>query len=394
MQLYHELKPRFGYGVTGNSSVPPYTTSGPLSRNPYIFGSVPGIGFLPQLVQNPDLGWEKTAQWNAGVDFSILKRRISGAIEVYKSVTSDLLYLKSINPVSGYVQKYENIGKTQNSGLEISLTTINIDRKDFRWTTDINFSTNKEQILELLNGKQDILAQRLFIGQPGSVFYHYNNAGIWQNTKEDLDEMAKFNANGHRFYPGMIKVIDQNGDYRINASDYVIRGSNRPKWVGGLTTTFKYKNLSLSSFMYTRVGQTYFGGYPGLFGRRETNTWSWTNPAGRWPLPITNAQVDNFTPAMQFNNGSFVIVRNISLTYDMPSTLINRAGIKNLQLNVQVLNPFIFGGDLVKWGLNPDDETSWDVPSQANSNNTSPLGGANNNTILPQSFVIGLRVGL
>lgn len=400
-----EIKPRLGYGVTGNSSVQPYVTTGPLSRNGYVFGATPGVGYLPQLVQNPDLGWEKTAQWNVGIDFSLLKRRLSGSVELYRAKTTDLLFQRSLPAVSGYVQKWVNIGATQNKGLEITLSSVNIDKGNFRWSTDINFTTNKEQILELTNGKQDILASNLFIGQPVSgVFYQYANAGIWQNTKEDLAEIAKFNANGHRFYPGMIRVVDQPtvdtngdgipdaGDYKINASDYVIRGSTRPKWSGGITNAFRYKNLTLSSFIYARIGQKYFGGYPGLFGRGETDNWSWTNPNGRWPLLITGAQVDNYTPAMQYNDASFVTVRNISLTYDMPQKLIRRASIKNLQLNVQVLNPFIFGGDIVKWGINPDDDTNWD--SQSSSGNTAaPLGGTNNNTILPQSWVFGLRLG-
>src|SRR5690606_18632706 len=106
------------------------------------------------------------------------------------------------------------------------------------------------------------------------------------------------------------------------------------------------------------------------------------------------AQHDNFTPAMQFNSGSFIAVRNISLVYDVPVKLLNRVSVNNLQLNVQVLNPFIFGGDIVKLGLNPDDDTNWDVASQPNSNTTAPLGGANNNTILHQAFVFGLRLGL
>ncbi|TDH23538.1 TonB-dependent receptor [Segetibacter sp. 3557_3] len=393
----NEIKPRFGYGVTGNSSVNPYTTSGPLSRNPYIFGTLPGIGYLPQLVQNPDLGWEKTAQWNLGVDFSILKRRISGALEYYQATTTDLLFQRTLPGVSGYVQKFVNIGQTRNKGVEVTLTTRNIDNRDFSWTTDLNFAANTEEIVELTNGKQDILSERLFIGQPTRVFYHYANAGIWQNTKEDLDEMAKFNAapGNHRFYPGTIKIVDQNGDYRINAEDYVIRGSNRPRWTGGITNTFRYKDLQLSSFVYARIGQTYFGGYPGLFSRNEADRWSWNNPGGSWPMVIAGPSVvDNFSPAMQFNSGSFVVVRNISLSYDFPDKLINRATIKNLQLNVQVLNPFIFGGAAVKAGINPDDETNWDAVSQANSNNTSPLGGANNNTILPQSIVFGVRLGL
>lgn len=393
----NEFKPRIGYGVTGNSSVPPYNTSGPLSRNPYVFGSSPAIGYLPQLARNPGLGWEKTAQWNAGIDFSLLDSRVSGAVEVYTANTSDLLLIRSLNPISGYAEKYENVGKTKNHGLEITLSTVNVSIKNFSWTTDINYASNKEEIVELLNGKQDILASRLFIGQPINVFYHYDNAGIWQDTKEDLAEITKFNANGHKFYPGTIKVKDQNGDYRINADDYVVRGSSRPKFSGGITNTFKYRNWTLSCFAYARIGQKYFGGYPNSYGgnlpngRVENDVWSFSNKGGKWPIAINGAQVDNYTPAMQFNDGSFVSIRNISLTYDMPAAWLSRISMKTLQLNAQVLNPFIFGGEVVKWGINPDDDTNWESASQANSNFTSPLGGTNNNTILQQSLVFGLR---
>ncbi len=390
----NELKPRIGYGVTGNSSVDPYSTSGPLSRNPYVFGSVPAIGYLPQLVRNPLLGWEKTAQVNFGVDFSIIGNRISGSLEYYESNTSDLILRKDLPAVSGYVQKLENIGKTRNRGFEITLTTLNIEKGDFSWTTDLNWAANREEIVELLNGKEDMLAQRWFIGEPIDVYYQYENDGIWQNTAEDLEEMAKFNANGHRFYPGTIKVVDQNDDYKISADDQVIRGSNRPDWTGGITNTFRYKNWTLSSFIYARVGQTYFGGYPNSYGgvwpngRVENDVWSWDNPGGRWPMPNLGS-VENITAAMQYHDGSFGVVRNISLTYTVPSAWLQRISLKELNLNVQVLNPFIFGGDIVKMGLNPDDETNWDRASS----NTNPLGGTNNNTILPQSIVFGVRAG-
>jgi hypothetical protein len=148
-----ELKPRIGYGVVGNSSVQPYTTSGPLSRNPYAFGSSAAIGYLPQLVQNSLLKWEETAQTNFGVDFSLLKNRISGSIEYYQQNTSDLIFPKTLPAVSGYVQKFENVGKTKNSGIEITLSANIIQKKDFSWSTDINWSNNKEEIVELINGK-------------------------------------------------------------------------------------------------------------------------------------------------------------------------------------------------------------------------------------------------
>jgi TonB-linked SusC/RagA family outer membrane protein len=396
-----EFKLRYGFGVTGNSSVNPYSTSGPLSKNPYVFGSTAAIGYLPQIVPNPLLTWEKTAQSNLGLDFRFLNSRVSGTFELYQSNTSDLLLDKTLPAVSGFVSKVQNIGKTQNRGIEISLSTINIRKNDFRWSTDFSFYANKEKIVELLskdaNGKPlDILANRWFIGYPTQVYYNYQNAGIWQNTPEDLAEMALFNANGHKFYPGTIKVVDQltvdtnadgikdAGDHKITGDDMVILGTNRPKWSGGFTNTVSYKDLELSFFVYARIGQMYFGGYPG--NRVENNIWSWTNPKGRWPMP-NGGNVENTAAAMNFNDGSYVAVRNISLTYSLPARLLQITTLKNLQLSFQVVNPFLFGGDVVKMGINPEDNTNWDVVST----NTFPLGGMNNNNILVQSFVFGLK---
>ena len=389
-----ELKPRFGWGITGNSSVPPYTTSGPLSRNNYAWGSNPAVGYLPQLVQNPLLKWERTSQTNFGLDFMVFGNRLSGSIEYYEQTTTDLLFLKTIPAVVGYVQKYENIGETKNRGWEITLSGVPVQRKNFSWTVDVNWSNNKEEIVELIFGKQDMVANGWFIGQPIQIFRQYDNAGIWSNTSKDLEEMAKFNANGHQFYPGTIRVVDQNGDYRIDGQDLVIRGTPRPDWQGGITNTFNYKNWSLSAFVYFRWGQTYFGGYPNSYGgsnpngRVENDVWSWDNPGGKWPMP-NFGNVQNITAAMQYNDGSFGVVRNISLSYSFPGKLINKIALKNLVLNFQVLNPFIFGGEVVQWGINPDDDTNWSIASS----NTNPLGGTNNNTILPQSFVFGLRAG-
>jgi hypothetical protein len=184
------------------------------------------------------------------------------------------------------------------------------------------------------------------------------------------------------------------GDYRITGDDYIILGTNRPKWTGGLTNMLRYKNLELICFVYARIGQMYFGGYPNSYGgvypngRVENDVWSWTNPNGRWPMPNLG-NVENLSPAMNFNDGSFVTVRNISLSYTLPERLLNKIPVKRLTVTGQVINPFIFGGDVLKMGLNPEDNTNWDVVSS----NLGPLGGMNNNTILVQSFVVGLKVG-
>jgi hypothetical protein len=360
-----------------------------------VFGSSAAIGYLPQLVKNPLLKWERTAQLNVGLDFTVLKGRISGTFEYYIQNTSDLIFRKTLPAVSGYVEKFENVGKTRNSGVEINISTIPYKRGDFTWNLDLNWSRNKEEIVELINGKQDMIANGLFIGQPTQIFRQYDNAGIWGSSTKDLEEMAKFNANGTLFRPGTIRVVDQNGDYKIDASDFVILGTPRPKWTGGITNTFTYKNWSLNSFMYFRWGQTYFGGYPNSYGganpngRVENDVWGWNNQGGRWPMP-NFGNVTNTTSAMQYNDGSFWVIRNISLSYQVPKKWIQKATLKDVTLNFQVINPFIFGPEVVKWGINPDDDTNWSIASS----NTNPLGGVNSNTMLPQSWVFGIRVGL
>ena len=390
----NELKLRIGYGITGNSSVNPYQWSGPLSTNPYLFGSTAAIGYLPQLVGNPDLKWEKTSQTNLGLDFNLFSNRLSGSIELYTQSTNDLLLPKSLPAVTGYVSKFQNVGKTKNKGIEITVSGTPIQTKDFNWTVDVNWSKNEEKIVELVNGKQDMIASGWFIGQALQIYRQYDNAGIWGGDTKELAEMAKFNANGHRFYPGTTRAVDQNGDYKIDGNDLVIRGTPRPDWSGGVTNTFSYKSWTLNSFIYFRWGQTYFGGYPNSYGgtfpngRVENNVWSWTNQGAKWPMPNTG-NVENITGALQYNDGSFGVVRNISVSYNLPKRFLQKFAIKNLTLNAQVLNPFIFGPGVVKWGINPDDDTNWSIAST----NTNPLGGANSNTILPQSWVFGVRAG-
>lgn len=388
-----ELKPRIGWGITGNSAVNPYVWSGPLSRNPYTYGSVAGIGYLPQLAQNPNLTWESTTQTNIGLDFGLFNGRLSGSFEWYSQNTEDLLFEKSLPAVTGYVTKWDNIGKTKNSGVELTLFATPYRKGDFSWNVDLNWSRNKEEIVELLNGKTDMVGNRLFIGQPISVYYGIQNNGIWGSSTKDIDDMAAFNANGTKFVPGTVRVVDVNGDFKIGAEDDVVLGSITPKWTGGITNTLNYKGWSFSFFVYFRWGQTQFGALPvnsfgGSYsnGRVENDVWTWDNPSGYWPIPIINNTITNHTRARQFNDGSFGVVRNISLSYNIPKTVLNKFSMKDLTLNFQVTNPFIFGPG-VKWGINPDDETNWSIISTS----TNPLGGTNNNTILPQSFVFGLR---
>jgi TonB-dependent starch-binding outer membrane protein SusC len=403
INVISDLKLRLGYGVTGNSGVGSYTTMGPLTQYNYVFGTSAAIGYIPYMMANPALGWEKTAQWNAGIDFGVLKNRISGTVEYYQSNTRDILMTRDIPVVTGYSSIWYNIGKMKNTGIEISLSTINIDRRGFRWVTDLNWSANKEQIVELVNGKQDMKSNGWFIGHPLQVFRNYKVDGLWQDTPEDQAEIAKWLTNGYTFTPGQYKPVEQGTpDYKLTDDDMVILGSNRPKWVAGMTNTFSYKNFELSCFVYARIGQYYFsslqpggstgGSFVGYVRHMDISRfWSPDNTDAVWPRLTTAAKqsVTAVNQAKYINDGSFVAVRNISLAYNFPTKILSRISIRNLQLYTQVLNPFLFGGAVVKAGINPDDTNGWTSVNSVGD----PTGGANNNTMIIRSMVLGLRVG-
>lgn len=400
----NSLKVRVGYGETGNASVSPYSTTGPLSRYNYVFGTQAAISFLPYNMQNPNLTWERTAQTNIGVDFGVLKNRITGTVEIYESNTSGLLLDRNIPSFTGYPYITDNVGKMNNKGIEITLTTRNIEKKDFSWTTDWSWTKNKEKIVELVNGKEDMTGNGWYIGYPVKVYRTYEVGGLWQNTPEDLAEIALWKANGYKFAPGQYKPIEQGTpDHKLTDTDKVIRGTDRPKWVGGMTNTLTYKDFVFSFFVYARVGQKYFsslipGGYTGGnyigYVRKAglDEFWSENNTDAKYPRLTSNSSNEStadVTRATYINNGSFVTVRNISLSYNLPEKLLSKVNIKRLQVYGQVINPFIFGGNVVKAGLNPDDTNSWNDTNSVGD----PTGGTNNNTMIYRSYVFGLRVG-
>ncbi|MBN2611559.1 MAG: TonB-dependent receptor [Bacteroidales bacterium] len=404
-----ELKLRLGYGVVGNYSVNPYVSTGPLRQYNYVFNNTVAVGYIPSEMPNPLLGWETTAQYNLGLDFSFLRNRILGNFDIYQSDTYDLLMTQTLPAIIGYPNIINNIGKMKNTGVEFSLTTVNVRTRDFSWETSLNWSTNKEEIIELVNGKEDMKGAGglnnvgWFIGQPANVFRHYEVAGLWQDTPEDLEEIALWQANGHYFAPGQLKPVDQNGDYKLTDEDKVIRGSLNPKWIGGITNTFSYKGFELSSFIYARIGQKYYANlHPGGTGSDRyigytrhadiDEFWSPDNPGGKYTeiTTVTSFSNADLTRANFINDGSFVVVRNIGLSYNLPQAILSRVSVKNLQVYAQVLNPFLFGGDVVKAGYNPDDLNDWNNVNSIGD----PVGGANNNTMIIKSWVLGIKVGL
>jgi len=343
----NQLKLRLGVGVTGNSAINPYATIGRLNSLFYPFGATSTAGQQNiTTMSNVDLGWERTKQYNAGIDFSVLNSRISGSLDVYTSHTTDLLLQTSILSLTGYNFTYANVGETKSKGVDFTLNTLNLKINDFEWSTTINASYQDNEIVSLSNGKFDEINNLWFIGESQSVIYDYEGDGIWQES--DAAEMAKFNANGHTFTAGNVKIVDQNGDYKIDANnDRKIIGSTLPKYILGITNTFNYKGFDLSVFLYGRMGYIYNAGGEGLVGRyqqRKVNYWTPENTNSDYQKPIYSAGYgDQYYKSLGYESGSFLKIRNISLGYNLPGKVAQKLNIANLRVYVQVLNPgFVF----------------------------------------------------
>ena len=339
----NQLKLRIGVGATGNSAIDPYSTKGGLTSFFYAQGAGSVAGSRTSTVlANQELGWEKTTQYNLGIDFSIFDGRIFGVLDVYKSRTTDLLMEMTIPSVAGYSTTYANIGETKNKGVDLTLNTVNINKGKFLWTTNLNASWSNNKIVRLSNGFEDDINNGWFIGQPQEVIYGFESAGIWK--EKDIAEMEKFNSNGHSFEVGMSRPVDQNGDYVIDANnDRVIIGNTRPKYILGMINSFSYRNFELSVFLFGRFGYMYNTGgetQPGRYNQREINYYSENNKNSDYQKPIySEASGDPYSGILGYSKASFIKIRNISLEYELPIKLTDRLRIGNMRLYVQALNP-------------------------------------------------------
>jgi hypothetical protein len=266
---------------------------------------------------------------------------------------------------------WDNVGKVDNRGIELGLTTINIKSRDFTWLTNINFSTNHNEIVELNDGYQEDKANGWFVGQPVGAVWTFKHLGFWQENETDM--AAKYGL-----VPGSIKVADLNNDYALNNDDKVIIGSLFPKWTGGITNTFTYKNLDLSFFVYTRQGQYSYSQFHRAYSMNDNvsfnviklNYWTPENPNGTWHRPgVTVGAVD----ALYYMDTSFVKVGYINLGYNVPAALLSKLGLGKLRIYGSCQNPFVF-----------TDYDGWD-PETASENTYTQYA-------ITRSFMVGVNL--
>lgn len=338
----NDLKLRASWGKSGNSAISPYQTLNALEKTTFAYNENPAYGYYPSILANKNLTWETTATVNVGIDFSFWRGRLSGSVDYYNADTKDLLMPKAVPASTGYSSTWDNVGKTNNKGIEVTLSSINLGPKSkLQWTTDVTFSNNKEKIVALAGGIERDEASGWFVGQPTKVWFDYQKQGIWQ-----LGEEAEAAKNGQK--PGEIKVYTHNANGKVTTDDRMILGSPRPKFNLGMNNTFIYKNIELSVFLYGKFGHMVASDIVGGFKPNalenciQVDYWTPENPTNAYPRPITGTNSFTYGSTLRYLKGDFLKIRDITLGYSLPDKITKRWGISRLRVYATASNFFTF----------------------------------------------------
>ncbi|WP_157580103.1 SusC/RagA family TonB-linked outer membrane protein [Rudanella lutea] len=371
------LKLRLSYGKSGNEAISVYRTitTNNTGRSP--FNGVSTIGALAGNLGNANLQWETTLSRNIGLDFGFLNNRINGSLELYKNNTKGLLLLRSLPIITGYSSVFDNLGETSNTGIELTLNTRNVTKGDLKWESGVVFASNRNRIIDLYGDQKDDLGNRWFIGQPISVVYDYKLAGVWQVGEDASSQDPGAVA-------GDLKFADLNGDKKITPDgDRMILGQTAPKWTGGLTNTFHYKNFHLNVFIQTVQGIT-----------RNNADLTYADETGKRNTPIdvgywTAENKSNTRPSLAFKNprgygyasdASFTRIKDVTLSYVFGAKVLDKLRLGSATVYVSGRNLYTF----TNW-------IGWDPEAVQQSRG---VGDWANNYPLTRSFVMGLNLSL
>jgi TonB-linked SusC/RagA family outer membrane protein len=381
----NNLKLRFSWGKNGNRGIGTYAALARLNSNQYLTedGVAQGVIFGGTLA-NPNLRWEQTEAINLGLDFGLLKNKINGTLEVYKANTNDLLVNRGLPAISGFTDVNTNIGEVQNKGIEVTINSVNINKPNFRWSSGVIFSLNRNEIVDLFNDTETVtingeevtrpvndVQNGWFVGQDIDVIWEYNITGVWQQGEEA--EAAVFGQ-----VPGDYKAEDVNGDDQFTQlEDKQFIGYTTPRWRLGLRNDFTFlKNFNLSTFLrgeFGHKGNLNQLTHPrtNLYDRINTYNipyWTAENPSNEYGSLLQNDQAFE-TGLDVFRDRSYLRIQDVTLSYNLPKTILDKVKFDSASMYASVRNLYTF----TKWeGLDPE----------------------SNNSPLPRIFSIGFRFSL
>ncbi len=335
-------KLRLSYGKSGNEAINVYETISKYSATSIAMDGSTLTGIYASSLGNGDLTWETTKSFNAGLDWGIFGRRIVGNFDFYKSKTSGLLLERNLPKTTGYSSVYQNIGQTSNLGFEATITSRNIVTGDFTWETSLIFAANKNKIVDLYGDKTDDVGNKWFIGHPISSVYDYKMLGIWQQSEIDAGDNVGWDDTA---VAGDIKFEDTNKDGSITSDDKQILGQKDPKWTGGITNKFIYKNWVLSIFMQTAQGmmknntdittydETWRINTPAVFGY-----WTAENASQKYPrLTYTNTYGYGYP-----RKANYIRLKDVTFSYTFNEKTISKLGLGALTI-------YATGSNLYTW---------------------------------------------
>jgi TonB-linked SusC/RagA family outer membrane protein len=375
----NNLKLRASYGVTGNNQIPNYGAISLLASAPYVNGTTIANGLKVSNLANSGLKWEKTNQFNVGVDLSLFNNRINLSAEYYNSITRDMLLFVPVPDITGFSSQLTNIGKMRNRGVEFNISTKNLTG-DFTWTTDFNLSKNRNKVLQLGPGNapiqyvDNVVTVRTEVGQPVSNFYGYIFDGVFNNQNE-IDAYPHHASTT----PGDPIVRDVNGDGKISDADRTILGNYQPDFTAGITNTVGYKGFELS-FLF----QGSFGGEIANNNVRYLGTWDngrnfFESMYNYWRSESQPGDGKHFKPTVNYlglqkqfssywiEDASFIRLRNVRISYALPTKWSSKLKISSARVYVNAENVHLFSKYT---GYDPEN-TTYGTTSYSSSMETS-----------------------
>ncbi len=371
-RIFDQLKLRASYGVNGNAGIGNYDAPA-LYGFGYNYNQLPGSA--PTNVGDPNLTWELNKPMNVGIDFSVLKSRINVTFDYYVRKSENLLLSVPLSTTSGFSSATRNIGAMENRGIELSINTVPVQTKDFRWDLDFNFANNNNKITSLPN-HADILSGNFIIreGQSLNTFFLREWAGVNPGTGDPMWYDSDKHAGSTNIYPG--------------ANARILAGQALPKFFGSLTNALTYKGFTLSAQLYYNFGNQVFdtwrgyylgSGFGASFNKVKRQLDAWKKPGDITDIPkyVYNGNKSfNSASTFNLNDGSFVRVRDIQLGYNLPKAVTEK-------LKIGTANFYVRGTNLFTWVK--DKNLPFD-PEQGTSSAT------NLNVFIPKTVTVGLSL--